>query len=152
MSQSLAVIHIHAVFATKDRLPLLAGKELRESLHAYIGGVSATLDCPPVLVGGVADHVHVLARLGRVVSVADWIKEMKRVSALWIKETDAAGLSGFRWQTGYGAFAVSASHVVAVRDYIANQEEHHRRVSFREEYETLLRKNGAEYDRRYLWE
>ena len=152
MSQSLSVVHLHAVFSTKERRPFFTDAALRRELHAYLGGISAALDCPPVLVGGVEDHVHILARLGRLASQADWIKELKRVSAIWVNAREPARMAGFAWQAGYGVFSVSASNVAAVREYIATQEAHHRTVSFREEFETLLRKHGAEYDPRHLWE
>ena len=104
--------------------------------------------------GGVEDHVHLLVRLGRETTQSGWAKELKRVSSVWIKsrEADAAGIPDFAWQAGYGVFSVSASNMPAVREYIANQEEHHRKVSFRDEYEALLRKHGAEYDANHLWD
>jgi putative transposase len=154
MSQSLSVVYLHAVFATKERRPFLADPNLRREFHAYLGGVSARLDCPPVIVGGVEDHIHILVRMGRETTQSGWLKELKRVSSVWIKSRDAssAGASDFAWQAGYGVFSVSASNMSAVREYIANQEEHHRKVSFREEYEALLRKHGAEYDADHLWD
>lgn len=154
MSQSLSVVYLHAVFSTKGRRPFLLDPELRREFHAYLGGVSARLDCPPVIVGGVEDHVHILVRMGREVTQSGWVKELKRVSAVWIKSREAVGgaATDFAWQAGYGVFSVSVSNLPAVREYIARQEEHHRKVSFRDEYEALLRKHAAEYDEHRLWD
>jgi putative transposase len=85
MPQSLSAVYIHLVFSTKDRRPFLRDKSVRASLHSQLGGISKTLECPPLLVGGVEDHVHMLARLGRTITQADWVKEIKRVSNSWLK-------------------------------------------------------------------
>ena len=82
MSQSLSAVYIHLVFSTKDRRPLLRDKTTRDALHSYFGGISKQLDCPPILVGGVEDHIHLLARFGRTITQAEWVKELKRVSNL----------------------------------------------------------------------
>src|SRR5256885_15608134 len=86
MPQSLSAVYIHLAFSTKDRRPLLRDKPTRDALHSYLGGISKQLDCPPILVGGVEDHVHLLARFGRTITQAEWVKELKRVSNLWLKE------------------------------------------------------------------
>src|SRR2546428_11215976 len=87
MPQSLSAVYIHLVFSTKDRRPLLRDKPTRDALHSYLGGVSKQLDCPPILAGGVEDHVHLLARFGRTITQAEWVKELKRVSNLWLSPT-----------------------------------------------------------------
>src|SRR5713101_6752728 len=102
MPQSLSAVFIHLVFSTKERRPFLRDRAIRESLHAYLGGISKTLDCPPIIVGGIEDHVHLLARFGRTITQAEWVKELKRVSNLWLKET--FHLSAFEWQAGYADF------------------------------------------------
>lgn len=130
-------------------MPFLRDGGLRGEVHAYLGGVSANLDCPSTIVGGTEDHVHLLCRLGRTVSPADWVKEVKRVSSLWVKEREPR-LHDFAWQAGYGVFAVSVSNVTRVRAYIAGQEEHHRQLSFQDEYRAFLRKHGIEWDERYV--
>jgi putative transposase len=99
---------------------------LRARLHAYIGASSRELNCQPLQVGGVADHVHILARSGREIAQAEWVKELKRVSSRWIK-TQGAALKDFEWQRGYAVFSVSQSNLDQVRAYIADQERHHRR-------------------------
>src|SRR5438270_2320766 len=125
MPQSLSAVYIHLVFSTKDRRPLLRDKTTRDALHSYLGGVSKQLECPPILVGGVEDHVHLLARFGRTITQAEWVKELKRVSNLWLKEEGA--IAGFEWQAGYSDFSVSQSNLEQVKKYIANQERHHQK-------------------------
>jgi REP element-mobilizing transposase RayT len=124
---------------------------LRAELQAYLGGISKTLECPPTIVGGTDDHVHMLCRLGRTIAQANWVKEVKRVSSAWIKQHDPT-LADFAWQTGYGAFSVSVSNLEKVQAYISNQEEHHRQQSFQDEYRAFLKKHGLECDERYMWD
>jgi putative transposase len=83
MPQSLSAVYVHLVFSTKNRQPFLRDPEMRASLHAEFGGISKRLDCAPIIIGGIEDHVHLLARFGRTISQAEWIKELKRVSNLW---------------------------------------------------------------------
>ena len=151
MPQSLAQIYLHIVFSTKNREPLLGDAAIREEMHKYLGGTCNNLDCPVLCVGGVADHVHILCRLGRTISVADLVRELKRESSQWAK-TKSAGRADFYWQNGYGAFSISPAHVEAVRRYIANQEEHHREVLFQDEFRKLLTKYELTWDERYVWD
>jgi len=151
MPRSYSVVNVHLVFSTKDRHPFLVDMDLRAELHRFIGGVSKTLDCQPIIIGGVADHVHILAGLGKSISQADWAKEIKRVSSGWIKERDRR-LRDFAWQGGYGAFSVDISSMDRVRHYIATQEQHHHKLTFQEEFLALLKEHGVEYDERYIWE
>src|SRR5881392_300898 len=148
MPQSLSAVYIHLGFSTKDRRPLLRDKPTRDALHSYLGGVTKQLDCPPILVGGVEDHVHLLARFGRSITQAEWVKELKRVSNLWLKEE--AKLADFEWQAGYADFSVSQSNLEQVKTYIANQESHHRKLSFQDEVRALLMKHKVEWDERYI--
>ncbi len=151
MPQSLAQVYLHLVFSTKDRRPFLQRRPLREELHRYLGGTCRALDSPSLIVGGVADHVHLLCRLSRTHSLAELLHGLKRESSKWLKEREPE-LADFHWQAGYGAFSISPAHVEPVRAYIANQEEHHRTVSFQDELRRLLKKYGVEYDERYLWD
>jgi putative transposase len=151
MPQSLAQIYVHIVFSTKERRPFLQDGSIRDETHKYLGGTCNNLDCPVLRVGGVADHVHILCRFGRTISVADLVKELKRESSKWLK-TKTPKLVDFHWQNGYGAFSVSPAHVEPLRAYIANQEEHHRVKSFEEEFRLLLTKYGLEWDERYVWD
>jgi REP element-mobilizing transposase RayT len=151
MPQSLAKILVHTVFSTKDRRPFLRDKALRAELHRYLGGILANLQCQPIIVGGVEDHVHLLCALSRTVEAAAMVKEVKRGSSVWIK-TRGPDLQDYAWQNGYGVFSIAFSQIEAVRRYIAGQEEHHRKVSFQEEYRELLRRYGMDFDERYVWD
>ena len=151
MSQSLSAVYLHLVFSTKDRQPFLRDPAIRNEMHHYLGGISRELDCPPILVGGVEDHVHMLARHGRTITQADWAKEVKRSSSIWIKQHDPS-LGSFAWQAGYGVFSVSPSKLDTVEKYIANQEEHHRKITFKDECRSILRKHRIEWDERYAWD
>lgn len=151
MSQSLVQIYVHIVFSTKERKPFLRNELIRADMHAYLGGVSKTLDCPVLQVGGVADHVHILSMLGRTHSIPEMIKELKRVSAIWAKNR-YHDLDGFAWQHGYGMFSLSPIHLDLVRHYIAKQEEHHRTITFEDEFRQLLTKYGVQWDERYVWD
>lgn len=148
MPQSLSAVYVHGVFSTKQRTPYLGDPNIRSDCHAYIAGISKNVDCIPIIVGGVADHVHVLASLGRTVSQADWMKEMKQSSSAWMKARNPQ----FSWQGGYGVFSVGREQVDLVRDYIANQAEHHRTKSFQEEFLELLADHELRWDERYLWD
>ena len=150
MLQSLAKILVHTVFSTKERRPFLKDRELREESHHYLGGILNNLDCQPIVVGGVEDHVHMLSTLSRTCTASEMVKEVKRGSSVWLKTKDP-GLQDFSWQKGYGIFSIGFSQLSAVRDYIAGQEEHHRRISFQDEFRALARKHGLEIDERYIW-
>jgi len=150
MPQSLSAVYIHLVFSTKNREPFLRDPDLRVRLHSELGGISKTLGCAPILTGGVEDHIHMLARFGRTITQAEWVKELKRVSNLWLK--DEYQLLGFEWQGGYADFSVSYSNLEQVKRYIANQEKHHRKVNFQGELRSLFRHHQMEWDERYVWD
>lgn len=151
MPQSFARIILHTVFSTKERITCFHDRSFRAQVHAYLGGCARTLGCHPIQVGGVSDHVHLLSTLTKTMSVADFVKEVKRVSTLWIQER--GGLwSQFHWQAGYGSFSVSESNIPQVTQYILNQEHHHQRHSFQEEFRELLRKHGESWDESYVWD
>jgi putative transposase len=151
MPQSLSKILVHVVFSTKERRPFLRDKALREELHRYLGGILVNHDCQPLIVGGVEDHVHILSTLSRTVTAAEMVKELKRSSSLWLK-TKSADLRDFAWQNGYGIFSIGFSQIEAARTYIARQEEHHRKVSFQDEFREFLCKYEIEFDERYVWD
>jgi putative transposase len=151
MAQSLSQILLHTVFSTKDRAPFLGDRELREEVQRYLGGILGNLGCQPLIIGGVEDHVHLLFAFTRVKSVADVVKETKRSSTLWIKE-NWGKMSGFAWQAGYGAFSIGFSQIRSVRAYIAGQEEHHRKMSFQDEFRRFLERYEVKYDERYVWD
>jgi REP element-mobilizing transposase RayT len=151
MPQSLSNVIVHIVFSTKNRVPFLRDPARREAMHRQLGEVSNRLECPSIIVGGTEDHVHVLARQSRTISLADWMKELKRVTSAWIKDFHTRSAE-FQWQAGYGAFSVSQSNVDQVREYIRTQEEHHREFDFQKEFRALLERHQIEYDERYVWD
>ncbi|MEX1139724.1 MAG: IS200/IS605 family transposase [Bacteroidota bacterium] len=152
MAQSLAKILIHIVFSTKNRFPFLTDSTIRSEMHAYLGGICRNLECPSLIVGGVADHIHILSRLSRTIAMADLLAELKRESSKWIKSKGGLLLMKFAWQSGYGAFSIGQREVGVLKEYISRQEEHHRKRTFQEEYRSLLKEFEIEYDERYLWD
>jgi putative transposase len=150
MPQSLARLHVHLVFSTKNREPIITDA-VRGALHAYMATVLQNLGCAPVLINSVEDHTHLLFDLARTVSISQAVEDVKKASSKWIK-TQGPEFASFAWQSGYGAFAVSESNVEAVREYIANQREHHRKKSFQEEYRQFLERHRIAFDERYVWD
>jgi len=151
MPQSLAKVLLHIVFSTKNRYPFLADKNIGNEMHAYLGGTCNEQECPVVIVGGAADHVHVLCTLSRNLSIANVVGDIKRGSSKWIK-TKGRMLTKFAWQNGYGVFSVGQSEVERVRQYIERQEDHHRKKTFQDEYRSFLKEYGVNYDERYVWD
>ena len=147
MSSTHLSLHYHLIFGTKHHEAVIA-PQWRDRLHSYIGGTIRSLDGIPEIVGGVSDHVHILAGLRATHSLADVLRQIKSSSSRWVH--DETGLRGFAWQEGYGAFTVSASQCETVRRYIAGQEEHHRTKTFREEYLEFLEKSGVSFDERFV--
>ncbi|MFT5490268.1 MAG: putative transposase [Limisphaerales bacterium] len=151
MSQSLANVVIHTIFSTKNREPWLRDPNLRKETFAFLGGTAKTLNCQPIKIGGHIDHVHLLTTLSRTITIADFFKETKRISSNWAQERDSA-LADFHWQAGYGAFSVSESNTDKVIHYIENQDEHHKHISFQDEYRQFLKKHGVAFDEKYVWD
>ena len=149
MPQSLAQIYVHLVFSTKARVSLIPSA-IKPRLHAYLAGTLNAIDCPAVQVGGMPDHVHILFRLSRTVTISDLVKNVKVESSKWVK--DECGMGDFAWQAGYGAFSVSASNVDDVTRYIQNQEAHHQGKSFQDEFRRLLELYRVEYNEAYVWD
>ncbi len=149
MPQSLSRILIHLIFSTKGREPFIP-PETQPRLHAYLSGVLGNIGSPSLQVGGVADHVHLLFALGRTVSVAELVEEVKKASSRWMKSE--GGVSAFSWQSGYGAFSIGESQVDALVRYISNQESHHRTMTFQDEYRRVLDRYRVPCDERYLWD
>jgi REP element-mobilizing transposase RayT len=150
MSQSLVKNLIHLIFSTKNRAPLLA-PEIRPEMNSYLAGILRQWHSPAVLVGSVADHVHILFSLSKNQALCKIIEEVKRGSSKWIK-TKGEAFADFFWQGGYGAFSVSPSNAPAVRRYIENQDQHHRKVTFQDEFRAFLKRHDVEYDERYVWD
>src|SRR5260370_14521593 len=151
MAQSLARLWTHLIFSTKERYPFLSDQAVRADMHGYLATVLRMHDCLTLEVGGRDDHIHALFALSRNYSIAEIVKEIKRTSSASIKTVEPR-YSKFRWQSGYGAFSVSQSHVAQVRSYIVRQEQHHRRKTFQDEFRAFLQKYQIEYDERYVWD
>ena len=150
MPQSLAKNYLHVTFSTKYREPILQ-KEDWEEMFSYLSGALSNLDCSPIVVGGISDHIHILCVLSKNIALARLMESIKSSSSKWIK-TKGEKYANFAWQNGYGAFSVSQSKVEVVYQYILKQEEHHHGISFKEELLKFLDEYQVDYDERYLWD
>jgi len=150
MPQSLAQLYVHIVFSTKERYPFIQG-DIEAQLFSFIGDAIKKLNGVPVLINGTADHLHILASLPRTAALSDFLEKIKSESSRWIK-TKGGMYEKFAWQAGYGAFSVSSSKMDSVKKYIAGQKEHHRTVTFKEEFVQFLVKYGVKYNEQYLWD
>ncbi len=150
MGQSLSQLYVHLTFGTKNRHPLIK-EEFKASLHAYIAGTLKKYESPAIVINSVADHVHILFRLSKNQPLAKVIEEVKKSSSGWAKEQNKGHIQ-FAWQTGYGAFSVSSSVLEKVKNYITNQKQHHKRITYQEEVEEFVRKYDIiEYKHEYFW-
>jgi putative transposase len=143
MPHTYACNFIHCVFSTKERRSQIPAARAPE-LYAYLGGIARGEGLSLVAAGGTANHVHLLFVLPASCSLAHVVQKLKGSSSRWMGD-------GFSWQEGYGAFSVSPSQVEVVKAYIQNQEEHHRKRDFEQEFITLLRNCGIEYDERFVF-
>jgi REP element-mobilizing transposase RayT len=146
---SFVSVHVHCVWSTKNREPSLHPK-LRERLWPYLGGIARENKTKALAIGGAVDHVHILVSLPATLSVAKAIQLLKGNSSKWIHETFSE-MRSFEWQEGYGAFSVGVSAVDATIAYIRNQREHHRTRTFGDEFKTMLRKHGFDFDEAMLY-
>jgi len=147
MGSTFLSLHYHLVFSTKHRDTFIQ-PTWRLRLHEYLGGTVKGLGGVMETIGGTADHVHLLIELRATHALADFVRELKKASSVWVHEE--IGVRQFAWQEGYAAFTVSASGVPKVRSYIQNQEEHHRQRSFLEEMRILLQRSGVSFEDKYL--
>jgi len=150
MAQSLSSILIHLVFSTKNREPFVT-PAIETELHPYMAKIFRELKSPSLAIDGTSDHLHILFSLGRVIKIADLVEEVKTESSKWIK-TKGHDFKNFHWQRGYGAFSIGQSNVVPLKHYIHRQKQHHRRVTFQQEYRKFLKAYGIDYDERYVWD
>jgi putative transposase len=137
----------HIIFSSKDRHHLI-DEPLRTRLFQYMGGIITDMAAKPIIINGPANHVHILASMPAKISVSDFMRTVKANSSRWVHENFS---ETFEWQKGYGAFSVSPSQARTVENYIAGQVEHHKRVTFEEEFISFLKRHGVEYDERYIW-
>jgi len=150
MAQSLSKVYVHITFSTKNRQALI-DENMETSLFEYIGGICKGLECNPVKVGGHMDHIHVLCLLSRKIPQMKLLEEIKKQSSKWVKTKDTV-YSNFYWQDGYGIFSVNPSEIDTVVNYIINQEAHHQKLSFQDEFRAFLKKYKVDYDERYVWD
>ena len=150
MAHTFTHLLTHIIFSTKDRRPLL-NAELKSRLFPHLGGIIRAHDGKALIINGPSDHVHILASLAAKHSLSDLMRELKADSSGWVHK-NYPDQKTFAWQIGYGAFSVSHSSLAEVEKYIANQEDHHRKVSFQEEFIEFLRRHEIVYDERFLWE
>lgn len=150
MPQSLSSILIHLIFSTKHREPFIT-PEIEQELHPDMATIFRSLKSPALAIDGTRDHVHILFSLSRVITIADLVEEVKTASSKWIKNKGQE-FRQFRWQRGYGAFSIGQSQLTVVKRNIQSQKEHHKRVTFQEEFLKFLKNYQIEYDDRYVWD
>jgi REP element-mobilizing transposase RayT len=150
MPQSLAKVYLHLVFSTKNREPIIVD-EWRDELFHVLGGAANNIGCQSLIVGGVADHVHMLFQLSRTLSISDAAGRIKSSSSGWVNDHKKPR-QHFNWQAGYATFSVSQSNVEDVREYIRKQPERHASQSFQDELREWLRRYDLEWDERYVWD
>ena len=149
MANTYINILIHTVFSTKNRESWLSSS-LRERLYPYMCGIARENGLKVLCIGGTDNHIHILLSLDSTTSIAKAMQFIKGGSSKWIHETFPE-LRLFSWQEGYGAFSIGISNVDETKKYIENQEKHHKKESFRDEYLKFLRKNNIDFDEKYLW-
>ena len=150
MSQSLVKNLLHLVYSTKHRnqwIPI----EVRQRLYSYQAGIFQKFESPSLIIGGVDDHVHALFTLSKNYALTKIVEEVKKASSKWMK-SEGTGNQEFYWQGGYAAFSVSQSNADQVKEYILNQEKHHRTSTFQDELRLLFNRHGIEFDERYVWD
>ena len=150
MAQTLVKLYVHIIFSTKNRADLIQ-PEIEEELFAYIGGVSNNNKSKLLAANGTKNHIHLLVSMSKNIELSELVGDIKRDSSKWIK-TKAKEFHSFRWQDGYGAFSVGYTQIEDVKKYIANQKEHHKKISFEDEFRYFLNKYDVEYDERYVWD
>ena len=149
MAQSLSKQFIHIIYHIKNNSPQIRKQEEKE-LYTYIGSIIKDNESIPIIINGISDHIHILLVLSKNVYLAKIIEEIKKHSSRWIK-TKSQHYSDFSWQGGYGGFSISPSLHDKTKKYIENQKEHHKTMSFKEEYLLFLKEYGIEYNEKYLW-
>ncbi|MCA9061807.1 MAG: IS200/IS605 family transposase [Planctomycetaceae bacterium] len=149
MANTFTSLHYHIVFSTKERREFIHS-EIEQRVWEYLGGIAKQNGMKPLQVGGIEDHVHIVAGIPPTLAVSRAIQQIKGGSSRWIHETFSS-LSKFTWQDGYGAFSVSRSLLPTVINYVATQREHHRKRNFQEEFREMLERHEIEYDERYVW-
>ncbi|NQZ60175.1 MAG: IS200/IS605 family transposase [Lentisphaeraceae bacterium] len=149
MSGTFSQIYYHLVFSTKSRENYISDL-IQEELYTYICGIIKKKDGFVYAIGGMPDHIHILCYIPAKTAVSKMLQEIKGCSSAWIHKRFHA-LSFFQWQSGYGVFSVSHSQREIVKNYICKQQEHHKDMSFKEEFIVLLKIHGVSYDESFIW-
>ena len=149
MSQTLSKIFVHIIFHIKNG-SVEIDKIVSNELYAYMGAIIKDNESIPILINGTGDHVHILCVMSKNIALSKLVEEIKRHSSRWIK-TKGEKYRQFAWQGGYGAFSVSSSLHDKTKRYIENQEDHHKKVTFKDEYLLFLKEYGINYNEQYLW-
>jgi putative transposase len=150
MAQSLSNVLVHIVVSTKGHQPLIT-EHIGGELYAYVMSIFSSHNCPVVRIGGHNDHIHILCNLARTISISELMEQFKSSSSKWIK-TKKPEIESFYWQNGYGVFSVSQSNAKTVAAYIERQADHHRKLSFKDEFRMFLKKHNVSFDERYVWD
>jgi REP-associated tyrosine transposase len=150
MPQSLSLVIVHVIFSTKGREPFFHS-ETREAMQSYLAATTRKVGCECYRVGGVEDHVHLVIRLSRTITIANLVEKLKSSSSKWVK-TQSDETRDFSWQKGYGCFSIAPRDLNSLIDYIKRQPQHHKRQTFQEEFRMLLDQYGVEYDEAYVWD
>ena len=150
MPQSLSNVYVHIVFSTKYREKTIDDL-IKTSLFEYLGGICKGFECNPIRIGGHQDHIHILCQLSKKMTQVELLENVKKQSSKWIKTKDER-YSNFYWQGGYGIFSVNPSEIDTVIEYIDQQEQHHSKRTFQEEFRAFLKKYKVDYDERYVWD
>lgn len=150
MPQSLVKNYVHITFSTKNRHPFI-DKHIENELFSYLGGICKNLECNPIIIGGHKNHIHILCLLSRKIALMKLIEKLKAYSSKWIK-TKGQQYQNFYWQSGYGGFSIHTAQVDIVKNYILTQADHHKEISFKDEYHAFLKEYDIKYDERYVWD
>ena len=150
MAQSLSQLYTHIVFSTKNHVRYIK-PGIEAELYAYIGGTIKAIGGIPFMINGMGDHIHIFSTLPKTVALSKFVEDIKRSSSRWIK-TKGIAYQYFAWQNGYAGFSVSSSQKDIVVRYIANQKEHHKTLSYKEEVIKFLKEYSIDYDEKYLWD
>ncbi|NLD93231.1 MAG: IS200/IS605 family transposase [Fibrobacter sp.] len=150
MPQSLSKILLHIVFSTKNRAKIIL-PELESELHAYLAEICRAHNCNAYRVGGTENHIHIACSLPRTITVSKLLEEIKTNSSKWMK-SKSSKCSSFAWQSGYGVFSISQSHLQSLVHYIENQHKHHGIKSFEDELLEFFKSYQIEFDEKYVWD
>ena len=150
MSQSIVKMYAHIVFSTKNREHLIH-PEIENDLLGYVHGIIENNDAKLIIANGTTDHIHLLVALPKKIDIPELIGDIKRDSSAWVKKQNSQ-FNNFYWQRGYGAFSVGQLEIEVVKNYIANQKEHHKTKDFKTEYRGFLKKYDVGFDEQYVWD